>query len=109
MAANPSSEDDTETSENWDACWSALESLPGRDLPTVVMRAEAARIINSCRAMTEGRGIEHIEERALAAYRLAGDRLAAGSDEHSNRFMVVLDGALSVLRQVRWESPDSPR
>ncbi len=109
MAADLFIKDDTDTAANWDACWNALESLPGRDLPTVVMRAEAARIINSCRAMTEGRGIEHIEERALAAYRLAGDRLAAGADEHLNRFMVALDGALSVLRQVRWESPDSPR
>ena len=109
MAANHFSEDDTHTAENWDACWNALESLPGRDLPTVAMHAEAARIINSCRAMTEGRGIEHIAERALAAYQLAADRLAAGSDERLNRFMVALDGALSVLRQVRWQSPDIPR
>ena len=40
------------------------------------------------------------------AYRLAADRLAAGSDEHLNRFMVALDGALSVLRQIRFESLD---
>jgi hypothetical protein len=109
MAVNLFSEDDTHTVENWDACWNALESLPGRDLPTVVMHAEAARIVNSCRAVTEGRGIEHIEERALAAYRLAADRLVAGSDEHLNRLMVALDGALSVLRRVRWESPARPR
>ena len=109
MATNLFSEDDTHTAENWDACWNALESLPGRDLPTLAMHAEAARIINSFRAVTEGRGIEHIEERALAAYRLAAGRLAAGSDEHLNRFMVTLDGALSVLRQARWESPDSPQ
>ena len=101
MVANLLREDDTHTAENWDACWTALESLPGRDLPTVVMHAEAARIVNSCRAVTEGRGIEHIEARALAAYRLAADRLAASSDEHLNRFMVTLDGALSVLRQAR--------
>ena len=109
MAANPFSEDDTENTENWDACWNALKSLPGRDLPPIAMHAEAARIINSWRAVTEGRGIEHIEERALVAYRLIADRLAAGSDEHLNRFMVALDGALSVLRQVRWQSPDIPR
>jgi hypothetical protein len=108
MAAKLFGKDDTHAAENWDACWSALESLPGRDLPTVVMHAEAARIINSFRAVTEGRGIEHIEERALAAHRLAADRLAAGSDEQLNRFMVALEGALSVLRQVRWESPDIP-
>jgi len=109
MAANPFSEDDIESTENWDACWNALESLPGRDLPPIAMHAEAARIINSWRAVTEGRGIEHIEERALVAYRLVTDRLAAGSDEHLNRFMMALDGALSVLRQVRWQSPDIPR
>jgi len=101
MAANLFSEDDTHTAENWDACWNALESLPSRDLPVPVMHAEAARIINSFRAVTEGRGIEHVEERALAAYRLAADRLVASSDEHLNRFMVTLDGALSVLRQAR--------
>ena len=28
VAANPLSEDDTQTAENWDACWNALESLP---------------------------------------------------------------------------------
>lgn len=108
MAANLFSKDDTHTAENWDACWKALESLAGRDLPTVAMHAEAARIINSSRAVTEGRGIEHIEERARIAYRLAADRLAGGSDEHLNRFMVALDGALRVLRQVPWEPPDSP-
>ncbi len=109
MAANPLSEDDIQTAENWDACWNALESLPGRDLPPIAMHAEAARIINSWRAVTEGRGIEHVEERALVAYRLAADQLAAGSDEHLNRFMVALDGALSVLRQARSESPAIPR
>ena len=109
MAVNLFSEDDAHTVENWDACWNALESLPCGDLPTVVMHAEAARIVNSCRAVTEGRGIEHIEERALAAHRLAADRLAAGSDEHLNRLMVALDGALSVLRQVRWEPAARPR
>jgi hypothetical protein len=108
MAANPLSEDDTQTAENWDACWNALESLPGRGLPLIAMHAEAARIINSWRAVTEGRGIEHIEERALVAYRLAADQLAGGSDEQLNRLMVALDGALRVLRQVRWESPDIP-
>ena len=108
VAANPLSEDDTQTAENWDACWNALESLPGRDLPPIAMHAEAARIINSWRAVTEGRGIERVEERALVAHRLAADQLAAGSDKHLNRVMVALDGALSVLRQVRWESPDIP-
>jgi hypothetical protein len=91
--------DDTNSAEHWDACWNALESLPRHDLPAVAIRAEAARIIISCRAMTEGRGIEHIESRARAAYRLAAERLEAGSDEQLNRFMVVLDGALSVLRR----------
>jgi len=91
--------DDTDPAENWDACWIALESLSARDLPTVTMQAEAARIVNSCRAVTEGRGIEHIEERARAVYRLAADRLAASSDEHLTRFIVTLDGALTVLRQ----------
>jgi hypothetical protein len=109
MAANPLGEDDTQTAENWDACWNALESLPGRDLGPIAMHAEAVRIINSWRAVTEGRGIEHIEERALVAYRLAVDQLAAGSDEQLNRFMVALHGALSALRQVRWESPDIRR
>ena len=109
MAANPLSEDDTQTAENWDACWNALESLPERDLPSIAMHAEAVRIINSWRAVTEGRGIEHVEERALVAYRLAADQLAAGSDEYLNRFMVALHGALSVLRQARGESPDPPR
>jgi hypothetical protein len=108
MAANLFSEDDTPTAENWDACWNALEKLSGRDLPILAMHEEAARIINSCRAVTEGRGIEHLEERALAAYRLAADRLAAGSDEHLNRFIAALGGALSVLRQVRCVSPGSP-
>ena len=102
-------EDDSDIAENWDRCWNTLESLPCRDLPIVAMHAEAARIVNSYRAVTEGRGIEHIEERAQAVYRLTVDRLAAGSDEHLNRFMAALDGALSVLRQVRWESPDRPR
>ncbi len=109
MAGNLFSKDNIHTAENWDACWNALESLADRDLPPVAMHAEAARIINSCRAVTEGRGIEHIEDRARAAYRLAADRLAAGSNEHLNRFMVALDGALRVLRQVRWESPNNPR
>ena len=105
MAANLFGKDDTHTAENWDACWEALERLAGRDLPTVAVHAEAARIINSCRAVTEGRGIEYIEERARAAYRLAADRPTVGSDQRPNRFMVALDGALRVLRQV----PNSPR
>ena len=109
MAANPFSGDDTDSAEKWDACWNALESLPGCDLPTVAMHAEAIRIISSYRAVTEGRGIEHIEDRAQAAYRLGAGRLAAGSDEHLNRFMVALGGALSVLRRVPRESPGSPR
>ena len=101
MAVDLFIKDDTDTAANWDACWNALESLPGRDLSPIAMHAEAARIINAWRTVTEGRGIEHIEERALVAYRLIADRLAAGSDEHLNRFMVALDGSLSVLRQVR--------
>ena len=100
MAANP-----PDSAEKWDACWNALESLPGCDLPTVAMHAEAVRIISSYRAVTEGRGIERIEDRAQAAYRLGVGGLAAGSDEHLNRFMVALSGALSVLRRVPRESP----
>ncbi len=109
MAVNFLGNDDTDPAENWDACWSALENLSRRDLPTVAMHAEAARIINSCRAVTEGRGIEFIEERARVVYRLAADRPSANSDEHLNRFMVTLDGALTVLRQGTWGSPDNPR
>ncbi len=109
MAVNFLGNDDTDPAENWDACWSALENLSRRDLPTVAMHAEAARIINSCRAVTEGRGIECIEERARVVYRLAADRPAAASDEHLNRFMVTLNGALTVLRQGPWVTPDNPR
>ena len=109
MAANPFSGDDTDSAEKWDACWNALESLPGCDLPTGVMHAEAVRIISSYRAVTEGRGIEHLEERAQAAYRLVGGRLSAGPDVRLNRFMVVLGGALSVLRRVPREPPGNPR
>jgi hypothetical protein len=109
MLNNLSSEDNIDPAENWDVCWNALESLVNRDLPAAAMHAEAARIVDACRALTEGRGIEHIEERARAAYRLAADRLAAASDEHLSSFMVALDGALSVLRQVPREAPNSPR
>ena len=109
MLNNLSGDDNTDRAENWDVCWNAIESLADRNLPAAAMHAEAARIVNACRAMTEGRGIEHIEERARAAYRLAADRLAAGSDEHLSSFMVVLDGALSVLRQVPREAPNSPQ
>ncbi len=109
MAMNSLGKDDTDPTENWDACWNALERLSARDLPTVAMQAEAARIVNSCRAVTEGRGIECIEERARAVYRLAADRLAACSDEHLTRFIVTLDGALTVLRQVPGQSPESPQ
>jgi hypothetical protein len=109
MAENPLSGDDTDSAEHWDDCWTALEQLPGGRLPTAAIYAEAARIINSGRAVTEGRGIEHIEERARAAHRLAADRQAAGSDEQLNRFIVVLDGALSALRRVpRDMAPGSP-
>ena len=100
MAASPFSGDDTDSVEKWDACWNALESLPGRDLTTVAIQAEAARIINSCRAMTEARGIEYIEDRARVAYRVAVDQLATSADERLNRFLAALDGALSVLRRV---------
>jgi hypothetical protein len=109
MPTNLCSEDNIDRAENWDVCWNALESLADRDLPTAAMHAEAARIVNACRAMTEGRGIEHIEERARVAYRLAADRLAAGSDKHLSSFMVALDGALSVLRQVPREASNSPQ
>ena len=109
MAMNFFGKDDADPAENWDACWNALESLSARDLTTVAMQAEAARIVNSCRAVTEGRGIECIEERARAVYRLAADRLAASSDEHLTRFIVTLDGALTVLRQVPGQSPESPQ
>ncbi|MGC2415428.1 MAG: hypothetical protein WA459_22375 [Stellaceae bacterium] len=99
MPTNRFREDNTDRAENWDVCWTALESLADSDLPTAAMHAEAARIVNACRVMTEGRGIEHIEERARAAYRLTADRLAAGSDKHLTSFIVALDGALSVLRR----------
>ncbi len=100
MAANLFGEDDTESAENWDACWCALESLPSRnDLPNAVLKTQAAKIINSCRALTEGRGIEHIEERARNAYRLAVAEHAAGKEERLSRVIVVLGGALSVLRR----------
>src|SRR5262249_49509159 len=100
MPANPPSADDTESVEKWDACWNNLNRLPGRNLPAAALHAEAARIINSCRAVTEGRGIERIEERARVAYREAAHRLATRSDDHLNRFMLTLGGALSVLRRV---------
>jgi hypothetical protein len=110
MAANPFSEDDTESVKNWDACWNALERLPSDNLSTVAIRSQAAKIVNLYRTATEGRGIEHIEERARAAYRLTAGRLAVGSDERLNRFMVALDGALSVLRRVpREATPANPR
>jgi hypothetical protein len=109
MLNNLSSEDNSDRAENWDVCWNALESLADCDLPAAAMHAEAARIVNACREMTEGRGIEHIEERAQAAYRSAANRLAAGSDEHLSSFMVALDGALSVLRRVPREAPNSPQ
>ena len=96
--------DDTSSVEQWDVCWNALERLPGRDLPTDALRSEAARMINTCRAVTEGRRIEHIEERARVAYRLAADRLALDPDEHLNRLIAALDGALSVLRRHPRES-----
>lgn len=99
MLNDLSNEDNTDRAESWDVCWSTLESLADRDLPAAAMHAEAARIVNACRAMTEGRGIEQLEERARAAYRLAAGRLEAGSDEQLNRFMVALAGALSVLRR----------
>ena len=99
MPANLFTGDDADSCKNWDACWDALESLPDRDLPINALRAEAARIIDSCRAVTQGRGIERIEERAEAAYRLVKDRPAVGSDEHLNRFRMALVGALSVLRR----------
>lgn len=109
MVADRFSGDDTVSNEKWDVCWNALESLPGRDLPTVALRAEAARIINSCRVVTEGRGVEHIEERARTAYRLAADRLATASDERLTRFIVALDGALSVLRMASRGAAVHPR
>src|SRR5712692_10613036 len=96
MAASPFSGDDTDSVEKWDACWHALKSLPGRDLPIVAIPAEAARIVNSRRAVTEARGIEHIEDRTRTAYRVAADRLATGADERLNRFLLALDGALNV-------------
>jgi hypothetical protein len=105
MPANLFAGDDTDSGEYWDACWCALESLPGSDLPTVAMHAEAARIINSCRAVTDGRGIERIEERAQVAYRLASDRLPANS-AHLNRLRLAMGGALSVLRGS--QSPAAP-
>jgi hypothetical protein len=98
MAADSFSEDDTESAERWDSCWNALTSLPGRNLSVAALRTEAAQIVNSCRASTEGRGIEHIEERVRVAYRLATDRFTHSSGEHLSRFMVVLSGARSVLR-----------
>ncbi len=104
MSVNFAGGDDTDSLENWDACWRDLENLPSRDLPTAALHAEAARIINSCRALTEGRGIEQIEERARNAYRLASGRLAVASDDSVNRYFVTLDGALSVLRRVSRES-----
>lgn len=109
MAEELFSGDDTSSVERWDACWNDLESLPGRDLPIVAIRTEAARIVNSCRAVTEGRRIEHIEERARIAYRLTADRLASDPNERLNRLMVALDGALSVLRRVPREAPAPPR
>src|SRR5207245_5925361 len=57
VAANPLSEDDTQTAENWDACWNALESLPGRDLPPIAMHTEAPRLITSWRAPHRERGL----------------------------------------------------
>ena len=98
MPANFHSGDDTDSRERWDACWSALERLPRGRLATVRIHAEAARLINSCRAATEGRGIEHIEHRAYAAHQVTADRIAAGDNGQLNRFMAVLNGALSVLR-----------
>jgi hypothetical protein len=40
MAANPFSEDDTESVKNWDACWNALERLPSHNLGDVPSRVE---------------------------------------------------------------------
>jgi len=99
MAANPLSGDDTESVEKWDACWDTLNRLPGRDLPAAALHAEAVRVVNSCRAMTAGRGIEHIEERVRVAYRATADRLATSSHDYLNRFLLTLGGALSVLRR----------
>ena len=96
--------DDSDSAQNWDACWSTLQGLAGRDLPAATLKAEAAQVINSCRALTEGRGIEQIEERARTTHRLVTGQLSAGSDERLNRFVMVLDGALSVLRQTPRET-----
>ena len=100
MAADHFGEDDTESAEKWDACWNALQGLPGGNVPTSALGSAAAHIIDACRAATEGRGIEHIEERARAAYRLSAQQLAAGSGDRRDRLMVVLGGALNVLRRV---------
>ena len=98
MPANFHSGDDTDSRDRWDACWSALERLPRRRFATTRLHTEAVRLINSCRAATEGRGIEHLEHRAHAAHRATAEQLAAASNEQLNRFMAMLNGALSVLR-----------
>ena len=104
MAAHSFSEDETESVEKWDSCWNALTSLPGHNLSVAALRTEAAQIVNSYRASTEGRGIEHIEERARVAYSQATDQLTHGSGEHLSRFMAVLSGTLSVLRRLSREA-----
>ena len=100
MAAHSFSEDDTESAEKWDSCWNALTTLPSHNLSVAALRTEAAQIVTSYRVSTEGRGIEHIEERARIAYGRATDQLTHGSGEHLSRFMAVLSGTLSVLRRL---------
>jgi hypothetical protein len=104
MAADSFSVDDTESAERWDSCWNALTSLPGRNLSVAALRTEAAQIVNSCRASTEGRGIEHLEERARVAHRLATDQFTHSSGEQLSRFTVVLSAARSVLRRASREA-----
>ncbi len=100
MIANGSNDNDTDRLANWNASWDLLKNPSGRDLPAAALSAEAASIIESCRAATEGRDIEHLENCIHAAYRLTADQLAAGCDERLKRFIVMLGGALSVLRQI---------
>ena len=80
-------------------CWERILQLPLADIPTTRLYDEAGRIVRSYRTATDDAEIDWLERQTGEAHDFVADRIATEPDEHWERIMVSLEGALDAMHE----------
>ena len=81
----------------WEACWEVLLLLPTGDLPTGLLHREAAQAILECGARTGDNAPRWLVDELRNGRCFVADQLAEEPDEHWERLLLMLEGAIGAL------------